>query len=1046
MRKWVALLLLWGFACPAFAAKTVTVSQLEALLATLRDKPDGRVAEKLDDVALTERVSLARFTRWKTEFPGKRSNEALTRLADMSAFLDPPQADVVPNPRPDIQTQKQMLWKSVHTVANTTTRLPNMYATRETTHFENPPAEQEMFPSRTGGTSTMTGTIRDQTFAVETASDFMAMHSTGVYSRTVTYRDGHEVLDEDPAQLKKDHELALGLTTSGEFGPILGLVIGDVLTSHVSWLRWEQGTTAPVAEFRYTVPKSNAHYKIGITRNGNAEQLTPAYHGEIQIDPETGEILRLSMVADPEPPHAAMRAAIVVEYSLVTIGDRSYTCPVRGVAFSKVPIANAGAATDDSASQMKAELNDITFTDFHMLRADLRIVTNDTATPTNAQVGTIVAEASSVVAPGAAPVPAPSQPAATPPSSPASATESTPASVAGPIPVPSPPAVSTENPAPTPHPIPAAESNPATPPAPTPAITDALATGTVLHANTRLVLVDVVVTDHDRPVRALDRSRFHVFENGREQPIASFDESAPATSKTIANPPSLPPNTFTNVPAYPETSTMNVLLLDALNTPLDAQDQVRRQMIEYLSTVRPGTSLAIFTLSSRLRMAAGFTTDVARLASLLKQQKGNPHALDGVGPGRNSDLSATLLQQASQLNNNSDPGTLWLVQQIVQFAADMKTYDTDQRVGMTLEALTQLAQYLAAVPGRKNLIWFSGSFPIALWPEANLRTQYRDLRDYSDDLKRTGELLASARVAVYPVDARGVMTAPTADSSYIAPPAGVGSSSTRRAVENDNKAFFVESSQDRSTMVSIAAETGGHAYSTGNDLKAAVEKILADDSVYYALSYVPPPRDDTRKGSDFHRVEVKVDGGKYQLAYRSGYYGDDAARPPRAASGDTSAIAEATVLGAPPATQILFQARVLPEGDPQLKNTPLDSSPTDPAPASLKGAPHRYIVDLSVDPKDLTFTQEADGKRRTQLECALVAYDGEGQKVNSVGRGFTFNLPPDQYQRLQTAGQSLPVRLALDLPSGDSVLRIVVYGSDSARTGSLEIPVHVNAK
>jgi hypothetical protein len=137
---------------------------------------------------------------------------------------------------------------------------------------------------------------------------------------------------------------------------------------------------------------------------------------------------------------------------------------------------------------------------------------------------------------------------------------------------------------------------------------------------------------------------------------------------------------------------------------------------------------------------------------------------------------------------------------------------------------------------------------------------------------------------------------------------------------------------------------------------------------------------------------------------------------------------------------------VLPEGDPQLKNTPLDSSPTDPAPASLKGAPHRYIVDLSVDPKYLTFTQEADGKRRTQLECALVAYDGEGQKVNSVGRGFTFNLPPDQYQRLQTAGQSLPVRLALDLPSGDSVLRIVVYGSDSARTGSLEIPVHVNAK
>ena len=41
-------------------------------------------------------------------------------------------------------------------------------------------------------------------------------------------------------------------------------------------------------------------------------------------------------------------------------------------------------------------------------------------------------------------------------------------------------------------------------------------------------------------------------------------------------------------------------------------------------------------------------------------------------------------------------------------------------------------------------------------------------------------------------------------------------------------------------METIASETGGHAYSTGNDLKAAVDKIVANDSYYYALSYVPP--------------------------------------------------------------------------------------------------------------------------------------------------------------------------------------------------------------
>jgi hypothetical protein len=374
---------------------------------------------------------------------------------------------------------------------------------------------------------------------------------------------------------------------------------------------------------------------------------------------------------------------------------------------------------------------------------------------------------------------------------------------------------------------------------------------------------------------------------------------------------------------------------------------------------------------------------------------------------------------------------------------------------MTLEALTQLAQYLTAVPGRKNLIWFSGSFPVALWPDPNLRTQSRDLRDYSDELEKTSQLLATARVAVYPVDARGVTTAPTSDSSYIAPPAGTGSAATRLGIQNDNKTFFVESSQERSTMTTIAAQTGGHVYSTGNDLKQAVDKILADDSTYYALSYVPPQDKNPRKGSQFHRIEVKVDGSKYQLAYRGGYYTQAAARPVRNSSPghnsseDSSAMAAATVLGAPPATQILFQARVLPEGDPQLQDTALDKVQTvsaSPSPPTLKGEPHRYIVDLSVDPKNLMFTQEADGAMRTELDCALVAYDGKGQKVNSLGRAFTFNLPPDQYQRLQSGEKPLPVRLALDLPPGDSVLRIVLFGSESAMTGSLEIPVHVAPK
>jgi len=111
-----------------------------------------------------------------------------------------------------------------------------------------------------------------------------------------------------------------------------------------------------------------------------------------------------------------------------------------------------------------------------------------------------------------------------------------------------------------------------------------------LHTNANLVLVDVVVTERDNPVHGLDRSRFHVFEDGREQVITSFDEHQPAAAPAPAAKPaalqaSLPPHTYTNVPDYPEATAVNVLLLDALNTPMVNQMDVRRQMIQFLGKI-----------------------------------------------------------------------------------------------------------------------------------------------------------------------------------------------------------------------------------------------------------------------------------------------------------------------------------------------------------------------------------------------------------------------------------------------------------------------------
>ncbi len=55
-----------------------------------------------------------------------------------------------------------------------------------------------------------------------------------------------------------------------------------------------------------------------------------------------------------------------------------------------------------------------------------------------------------------------------------------------------------------------------------------------------------------------------------------------------------------------------------------------------------------------------------------------------------------------------------------QFLADTAAFQTSSASSITLEALQQLARYLSAVPGRKNVIWFSGSFPSGILSESGL--------------------------------------------------------------------------------------------------------------------------------------------------------------------------------------------------------------------------------------------------------------------------------------------------------------------------------------
>ncbi len=565
-----------------------------------------------------------------------------------------------------------------------------------------------------------------------------------------------------------------------------------------------------------------------------------------------------------------------------------------------------------------------------------------------------------------------------------------------------------------------------------------------LRTSANLVLVDVVVTDHGNAVHGIERSRFRVYEDGHERPVTGFDEhqppvTAPGAAAVAAQIAALPPHTYTNTPLYPDSGVVNVLLLDALNTPMADQAEARRQMIAYLSNIPPGTSLAIFTLASHLQMIGGFTTDAAELAKVMKSKAASPsHSVI------TEDQANSAQMDDEQMLAMMDPSTASpaVVGEIEQFEEDLTAFQTYQRVQMTLDAMQQLARFLAGIRGRKNLIWFSGSFPITIDPESGGNSSPgRNVQDFGDQIRTTSDLFTAARVAVYPVDARGMLTQKVVDVTYDSSPNGMSVNAKGNLIAamqgqnigKDNDTLMTQTLEEQGSMQTLAEETGGKVFLNSNDLKGAVASAVENGSSYYTLAFAPGGK---KMDGHYRRIEVKLDGASYNLAYRRGYYADPAAKPSKHNSGIMRPIDAASLHGAPPATEVLFHATVLPATDPAFAALNVNNVLAGEMAKSLK-EPRLYVADLTVDAHSLVFSSLPDDVRQAQVEFVLLAFDADGKRVNYVDHSYAINLIPDEFARVMQNG--VHGRLALDVPASRCSLRIVVADLEAGRTGSLEV-------
>jgi VWFA-related protein len=364
-----------------------------------------------------------------------------------------------------------------------------------------------------------------------------------------------------------------------------------------------------------------------------------------------------------------------------------------------------------------------------------------------------------------------------------------------------------------------------------------------------------------------------------------------------------------------------VLLLDALNTPLGDQMRVRRKMIDYLGSVKPGTTLAIFTLSTQLRIVTQFTSNPAALVSLLRKPKTNtqqsplvqhafidrPRQRPGQCGGRLTARHATPRPQYRCLEPGiAKSGPMNAAATLQQFQADQIAGQVNARMHITLQAMRQLAGYLGGISGRKNVIWFSGAFPLVLFPDASLPDPFANIAAYRVEVQKTTDMLTAARVAIYPVDASGLWE--TSEFSAANNP-----TIPRDLADAQSAQWFQHHQQhydNQATMQQVADDTGGKAYLETNDFVKAVAGAIENGSSYYTLAYAPK---NAVLDGRYRAIKVALDDGhSLKLAYRRGYYADAPEGPSPSDAGPNSAFAAALDHDAPAATEILLKARVLP--------------------------------------------------------------------------------------------------------------------------------------
>lgn len=516
---------------------------------------------------------------------------------------------------------------------------------------------------------------------------------------------------------------------------------------------------------------------------------------------------------------------------------------------------------------------------------------------------------------------------------------------------------------------------------------------------TRLVEVGVIVRDKNGPIANLTKDDFVVFDRGKPQKISIFSADAAASAKPPTQQP-LPQNTFSDLPQYGATAprSVTVVLLDNLNTLYGSAPQSRYEktpywvedlalrnakshLIEFIKQLQPQDRVAIYGLSDSLRVLCDFTSNREQLLAIL--QNYDTRSITNravVEPGDTvmdlgGHMHRTIFGQGDTFENGA--------------SGRLARGANEDRGARTMAALQAIAAHVANIPGRKNLVWLTANLPFSGAAMAHV--------------------LSPANIAVYPVDARGLL----AQSPTVAAGAyGTADFDDVSGASGHMDNMPAQSSQPIgiTTMQKLADETGGQAFVNTNDITGAIRKAVEDSEVTYTLGFYI--NGDSLDGK-LHELKVETKRKGLTIRYPKGYF----------AFPDTEATKDED--------QFRLVAAV---------QSPLESSsiPLTATVERVDQPPHSLKVLCSIDAHNLRLVQSG-GLRKGSVEVYIVEQDQTGKVVLQSGKTFTLQFPEKQYAALLESG--ILFHEFVQPHAGVTTLRVLVEDPSTTELGSVIIPL-----